>query len=92
MATPVPKTIVAICPECDTKIRFDVLPHLGEFVNCPECDTMLEVVQRSPLKLDWAFEDPFDDEDEYDDYDDDDEWFDDEDDYLDDEFDDEEEW
>lgn len=66
--------IVGTCPACGTKLRFQAEPKLGEFVVCEECGTELEVIQLSPIKLDWAFEEPFDEE-----YDDDDDWdFDDE--------------
>ncbi|MCA9938488.1 MAG: hypothetical protein KC418_07600 [Anaerolineales bacterium] len=56
-------------------------------MTCPECGDDLEIVQLSPtVKLDWAFEEPFDDDDDFDydddDFDDDDDYdFDDEDDY-----------
>lgn len=87
------KTEVGICPGCGARIRFQNKVQLGEFIICAECGDELEVVQLSPVKLDWAFEDPFD-EDEYDgdfedDYDDDDD-YDYDDDYDDD--DDDDEW
>ncbi|MCI0396165.1 MAG: lysine biosynthesis protein LysW [Chloroflexi bacterium] len=59
------KTVASICPECDTKIRFNEGPGLGAFVRCPECNTTLEVVRTAPLKLGWAFEEPFDEEEGY---------------------------
>lgn len=72
---------IGICPSCDTRVRFDKPPKMGQFVTCPECENMLEVVRLSPLKLDWAFEEPFEDYDEYeDDFDDMDDLYDDDDD------------
>lgn len=75
---------VATCPSCDTKIRFEEPPHLGQTLDCPECGNTLEVVRRNPLELDWVFDldDSNDDEDDeafFDDDDDDDDWFDDDD-------------
>ena len=81
---PQPKTEVGICPGCGARIRFANKVQVGEFVNCEECGDELEVISASPIKLDWAFEDPFDvefdgdydddfdDDDDYDNYDDDD--------------------
>ncbi len=63
-----PKVLVGICPGCGAKIRFHRAVHLGEFVSCDECDDELEVIQVQPLKLDWAYADPLDDDDiDYDD-------------------------
>jgi lysine biosynthesis protein LysW len=78
--------VIAICPDCNSEIRLRKAPHLGQTVVCANCHTNLEVVNRSPLELDWVFEDPFDDEPEeewddeeydYDDWDDDDDDYDD---------------
>lgn len=82
------KISVARCPECVTNIRFDQQPSLHDLVTCPECGTELEVIQVSPLKLDWAYDD--EDADDWDedevwdgdeDYDDDEDWDDDEEDW-----------
>ncbi|MCA9923633.1 MAG: hypothetical protein KC419_20225 [Anaerolineales bacterium] len=53
----------AICPACGSRLRFRFPLQLGEFIVCDECDTELEVVRMNPLKLDWAFDDPIDDDD-----------------------------
>lgn len=76
--------VISTCPDCNAEIRFRKAPHLGQLITCHNCQTSLEVVRRNPLELDWAFEGPFDedddedeewdDEDEYDDWDDDDEY------------------
>ncbi|MBK8989030.1 MAG: hypothetical protein IPM39_23660 [Chloroflexi bacterium] len=50
------------CPECDSRIRLRA-PRLGQRIQCRECETALEVVDLTPLELDWAFEAiPLDDE------------------------------
>ena len=77
-----PKTSVANCPGCGANIRLREPVRLGEFVICDECGDELEIVSMTPIKLDWAFEEPFDEDDEdfdeefaayeYDDFDDDD--------------------
>ena len=70
--------VIGVCPDCNSEIRFRKAPHLGQLVTCHNCQTSLEIVRRDPLELDWAFDDPFDeDEEEYDDFD---EWEDDDDD------------
>lgn len=66
-------TTSAKCPECNSTIRFDEPPGLGELITCPECETELEVVRKNPLKLDWAYEEEYEEDDfEYDDLDDED--------------------
>jgi len=56
------KPIIAICPGCDTRIRFDERPRLNEIVTCPECEGSFEVVRLRPLELDWAYDAAYDDE------------------------------
>lgn len=77
--------VLGICPDCNSEIRFRKAPHLGQLVTCHNCETSLEVVRRDPLELDWAFQDPFEDDDE--ELDDEEDW-DDEEDYDDDDYDD----
>ena len=62
------RTIFTSCPGCDNNIHFDRLPELGTFVTCPECGDLVEVVNLSPLTLDWLAD--FDAED-WQDYEDD---------------------
>jgi lysine biosynthesis protein LysW len=63
--------VIGICPDCNGEIRFRKSPHLGQLVTCHNCQTSLEVVRRDPLELDWAFDEPFDeDEDDYEEFDD----------------------
>lgn len=51
---------LATCPACGSEISFRRQPRRGQFVTCHDCDSLLEVLRLSPLKLEWAFEDPFD--------------------------------
>lgn len=82
-----PRTSVATCPGCGANIRLREPVRLGEFLICDECGDELEIISVSPVRLDWAFEEPFDEDDEdfdeqfmdYDD-DDDDDYYDDDDD------------
>jgi len=39
---------------------------MGEFIVCQECGDELEVVSLTPIKLDWAYADPYDEDDEWD--------------------------
>ncbi len=50
------------CPECGLDIEFNRAPALQEIIYCIECDTNLEVIVNYPLKLDWYFEEAFDNE------------------------------
>ena len=45
----------APCPNCDTKIRFQKLPLVGDLLDCFECREPLEVVSLFPIKLDWGY-------------------------------------
>lgn len=58
----------AVCPACGSRLRFKFPLQLGEFVVCEECDTELEVLAVNPLKLDWAYDDPYKDDDGFDDW------------------------
>ncbi len=76
MATPAARRILAQCPGCNNEIAFYKVPKLGEFVTCSECGDLVEVVNLSPLTLDWSAdiddEDWLEDTDDYDALDDDD--------------------
>jgi len=47
------------CPDCDSRIKIKA-PRLGQKVTCHACGTVLEVVDTSPLELDWAFDEGLD--------------------------------
>lgn len=69
------KTVVVICPSCDTRIRFGKAPRLSDVITCPECEESFEVISTSPLRLDWIpsyYDDEYWDDDDEDDDDDDD--------------------
>ena len=61
--------LVTTCPECSIEISFSWPPALKDVIYCIECDTNLEVIQTYPLKLDWYFEEPFDEKDYEDSFD-----------------------
>ncbi len=49
--------LMGACPECDADIVFRKRPGVGQRVSCPECDAVLIVIATSPIELDWAGED-----------------------------------
>lgn len=67
---------VALCPDCEEGISFGARVRIGQRVSCPHCGADLEVVEVSPLELDWVYEDTdWEDEDGEDDWDEDeDDW------------------
>ncbi|MCA9957706.1 MAG: hypothetical protein R3E31_27585 [Chloroflexota bacterium] len=48
-------TLIAFCPECDTRIRFHTQPRMGQLVTCRECGEISEVIRVNPVRLDWAY-------------------------------------
>lgn len=48
------RTLVAYCPECDTRIRFHEEPRLGQLITCHECGEVSEVISLNPLELEWS--------------------------------------
>ena len=72
---------IAFCPDCEDPIQIGDRPKVGQRVTCHSCGAELEVIEASPLELDWAFDGPIDDweeEDDEEEWDDDEEWGDDE--------------
>ncbi len=74
---------IAFCPDCEEPVRV-ATPKLGQRVTCQSCGAELEIVEVSPLELDWAYDETSDDweeeeeeEEEVDDWDDEDDWDDD---------------
>lgn len=57
MTTPNKKEF-SYCPDCDSRIKLKS-PRLGQKVTCHACGTVLEVVNTSPLELDWTFDEGF---------------------------------
>lgn len=59
------RVTIALCPDCDSNIRFHRPLRLGQGVICPECSADLVVSNVNPPELYWAF---FDADGDYDDY------------------------
>lgn len=55
------KKETAYCPDCDTNLRLKTV-RLGQQITCRECGTLLEVVELNPVELDWAFDEPIEEE------------------------------
>jgi hypothetical protein len=59
-----------LCIECDTTLNLGKSPHKGQKVTCFKCGAVLEVINLSPIELDWALDEDFLDDDDFDtDYD-----------------------
>jgi lysine biosynthesis protein LysW len=65
---------IALCPDCEEGISLGPRPRIGQRVTCPHCNAELEVVEISPLELDWAFEDTDTDWDEEDEWEEEENW------------------
>jgi hypothetical protein len=65
---------IAFCPDCEEPIRLASRPKVGLRLSCRSCSAELEVIEVSPLELDWAYDGPIDD---YEDEGDQDDWDDD---------------
>ena len=75
------------CLDCEAAVRLPEPLRIGQRIACAACGTEMEVVEISPLELDWAFEEPageWDGGTQNDDWDDEDDWDDDDDDWDDD--------
>jgi lysine biosynthesis protein LysW len=47
------KITTVYCRACHARIPFEEQPELFDIVVCPECEEEFEVVDLSPLQLDW---------------------------------------
>jgi lysine biosynthesis protein LysW len=75
---------IAFCPDCEEPIRLSVQPKVGQRITCRSCGAELEVIETSPLELDWAYDGPVEDwneDEEEEDWGDDDDWDDEEEDW-----------
>ncbi|MGD8586722.1 MAG: hypothetical protein PVJ75_15345 [Chloroflexota bacterium] len=61
------KVMTTFCPACGADMHFRKLPRRGNTVTCRQCQSLLEVTRLAPLTLEWAFEEPFGDDDDYED-------------------------
>jgi hypothetical protein len=70
----------AFCPDCEEAISFKAQPKVGQRIVCSNCESELEVIETSPLELDWVYDEPVEDwdddkdEGDWDDDDDDGDW------------------
>jgi lysine biosynthesis protein LysW len=55
---------VGFCPECESSIPLGEDPFVGKQVTCAKCGSFLEIVDLSPVQLDWAYFDDDTDEDD----------------------------
>lgn len=68
MNDPIAKNLAAPCPACGAKVYFKTKPQLEQIYICNSCDATLEVVENSPIVLEWVFaEDEFEYDDDYED-------------------------
>lgn len=88
---PVEKSLTAPCPACGAKVYFKTKPQLEQIYICNSCDATLEVVENSPIVLEWVFnEDEYEYDEDYEEdfaFDDDEDWDDEGDDDYDEEYD-----
>lgn len=49
---------MAFCPECGGSVRFGTWPQEGQRLSCGECGARLEVISSQPLELDWVYDEP----------------------------------
>lgn len=73
----------AVCPDCGHMVPVEGKPKKGQWVVCSHCNADLEVVNLSPLELDWAYYEESDDEEQF--WDEEEVWDDDEEDFWDEE-------
>ncbi len=45
-----------LCPACNLSINVGPSPRKGQTVSCPKCRAQLEVLNLSPIELDWAYD------------------------------------
>ncbi|MCB0074583.1 MAG: hypothetical protein KDE20_24125 [Caldilineaceae bacterium] len=62
------------CLDCDRKIILHTDVRVGDQVICSSCDAEFQIVNLTPVEIDWLFDGYEDDDDDYDDWDDDEEY------------------
>ncbi len=65
---------IAFCPECEEGVSLGPQPRIGQRVTCPHCNAELEVVDLSPVELDWAYDELEMDWEDEEDWDEEDDW------------------
>ena len=58
------QSVTVECPDCAEKFVMKGEIWLGKKISCPHCTAELEVVETTPVELDWAYDDEYEDEDE----------------------------
>jgi lysine biosynthesis protein LysW len=53
---------IGFCPECERNVPLGENPFIGQQVSCTKCGAFLEVVDLSPVQLDWAYDDDTDED------------------------------
>lgn len=54
-AIPANSESTSLCPECDAPVLVARDPVIGRQFRCSKCGATLEIVETTPLKLDYAF-------------------------------------
>ena len=62
------------CLECDRRLHLRAKADVGDVVTCPSCDSEFEIVKLKPARIEWAYDDLYDDEEYEDEEEDDDEY------------------
>lgn len=71
---PAAQNLAAPCPACGAKVYFKTKPQLEQIYICNSCEATLQVVENSPIVLEWIFtEDDYEFDEDYldEDFDDD---------------------
>jgi lysine biosynthesis protein LysW len=55
----------ALCLGCGNRINLGARPLEGQQLICTKCGARLEVISLRPLELDWAYDEPYHDLEEY---------------------------
>lgn len=45
------------CPDCEENFELDENADVGDVIDCPKCKARLEILDLSPVVLDYAIED-----------------------------------
>jgi lysine biosynthesis protein LysW len=56
------QTAIVTCPDCGERILLRGVLHLGLLLSCPKCELQLEVVNMAPVEVDWAPQEPGDEQ------------------------------
>lgn len=48
----------AFCLDCDRELDLGATPAVGQKMKCPHCEVELEIINLSPMELDWVYNGP----------------------------------